>query len=245
MNSDAQVFHVETAVHGRVLVRPSASPSPEGVLVGFHGYAETADVQLSRFSGISGTDCWILASVEALNRFYRGRSEHTVASWMTRQDRDRAIAANIAYVDRAIDQVRNTFQRSGENWNKGDSPLKAPVPLILAGFSQGAAMAFRAAVLGSNKVEGVIAVGGDVPPELLTDAGTRFPTVLLIRGARDDWYTQERFDMDVAALNARGATVSALVADAGHEWTTEISAAVARFLTSVRPERRTSRTREP
>ena len=34
-----------------------------------------------------GRGSWTRVSVQALHRFYRGRSEITVASWMTRQDR--------------------------------------------------------------------------------------------------------------------------------------------------------------
>ena len=216
-----RVHHVETAVSGRVLVRAALGGPPVGVLVGFHGYAENADIHLERLTTIPGTDRWMLASVEGLNRFYRGRSDVTVASWMTRQDRDRAIAANIAFVDRAVDHVRREAALG-----------VAPAPLFVAGFSQGGAMAFRAAVRGSHEAAGVIAVGADVPPELLSATVTRFPPVLLVRGARDDWYTQAKLDADLAALTLRGAHVSALVADAGHEWTSEISTAVGRFLST-------------
>ena len=214
-----QVHLVETPVHGRVLVRSASGATAAGILVGFHGYGENAAIQLERLIAIPGTDGWILASIQGLNRFYRGRSQDTVASWMTREDRDHAIAANIAYVDRAITTVR-------------DHATAGAVPLFFAGFSQGVAMAFRSAVRGSNAADGVIAVGGDVPPELLSASGARFPPALLIRGARDDWYTQAKLEADVRTLQARGVPVSPLVVDAGHEWTPEVSAAAARFLTS-------------
>jgi predicted esterase len=209
-------------VSGKILVRAAVSDPPVGVLVGFHGYAENAHIHLDRLTTIPGTDRWVLVSVEGLNRFYRGRSDVTVASWMTREDRELAIAANIDYVHRAIEQVRTDYAPD-------------PVPLVLAGFSQGGAMAFRAAARGSHNAAGVIAVGADVPPELLSAPDTRFPPVLLMRGARDDWYTQAKLDADVAALTARGVQVSALVADAGHEWTPEISAAAAHFLSTRAP----------
>ena len=219
-----RVHHVETVASGRVLVRAAVGGPPVGVLVGFHGYAENADIHLERLTAVPGTERWILVSVEGLNRFYRSRSDVTVASWMTRQDRDRAIATNIAYVDGAVDHVRREVALGG-----------TPAPLVLAGFSQGGAMAFRAAVRGSHNAAGVIAVGADVPPELLSAPDTRFPPVFLVRGARDDWYTQAKLDADVKALTERGVQVSDLVADAGHEWTPEISAAVARFLSTRRP----------
>jgi predicted esterase len=85
-----------------------------------------------------------------------------------------------------------------------------------------------------------MAVGADVPPELLADPAARFPPVLLIRGARDEWYAQQKLDADVAALTARGISVTVLVIDAGHEWTEEVSAAAARFL-SAQIQRRSAR----
>src|SRR5512145_2152187 len=114
------ILQIETPVHGRVLVRPSSGPVAEGLLVGFHGYGENAAVQLERLIGIEGTAGWTVASVQGLNRFYRGRSEETVASWMTREDRELAIAANLAYVARALQEVREYRVLTGESCAEGD-----------------------------------------------------------------------------------------------------------------------------
>ena len=73
---------------------------------------------------------------------------------MTRQDRELAIADNLAYVDGVIDAASREMAAT-------------PARLVLAGFSQGVAMAFRAAAAATTRrVDGVIAVGGDVPPEI-------------------------------------------------------------------------------
>ena len=146
------ILLIETPTHGRVIVRQSTAPSRAGLLVGFHGYAETAEIQIDRLAAVPGADAWTLLSVQALHRFYRGRSEDVVASWMTRQDRDAAIADNVRYVDAAIAAVRTSGSTD---------------PVVYAGFSQGVAMAFRSAVLGRWPCAGVIAVGGEMPPELL------------------------------------------------------------------------------
>jgi predicted esterase len=207
---------VETPTHGRVIVKQPANSA--GLLVGFHGYAETADVQMARLGAIPGTDSWTLLSVQGLHRFYRGRSEEVVASWMTRQDRDTAIADNIRYVDAAIDAVR----RESSN-----------APIVYAGFSQGVAMAFRAAVLGRRRSSGVVAVGGDVPPELLADRSLRFPAVLLARGTKDEWYAQSRFETDVAELNLRTKSFAPFAFDGGHEWTAAVSETAGAFLSTL------------
>ncbi len=211
---------VATTTHGRILVRGAADP--RGLLVGFHGYMEDAEIQMARLERIPGTEPWMLVSIQGLHRFYRGRSEAVVSGWMVRQDREMLIADNIAYVDGALETVA----------------APAGVPLVFAGFSQGVAMAFRAAMRGRTAAAGVIAVGGDVPPELLADPSAPFPRVLLARGEREDWYTDEKLQADVQALTGRGVQVTPLVYDAGHEWTHEVAVAAGQFLAGVSlPER--------
>jgi predicted esterase len=86
---------------------------------------------------------------------------------------------------------------------------------------------------------GVIAVGGDVPPELLTDPASWFPPVLLTRGVRDDWYTAEKMGRDYRALRPRVDSVETLEYEGGHEWNAEVAAAAGRFIARVNgPERR-------
>jgi predicted esterase len=205
--SDLDVHVVPTLTHGRVLVRPARAAAARGLLVGFHGYMENAATQMKRLEEIPGTAAWTLVAVQGLHRFYKGRTEEVVASWMTREDREDAIADNLAYVAAALELA----------------PHDDSTRIIYAGFSQGVPMAFRAAVRGRGRAAGVIAVGGDVPPELLADSSATFPPVLLLRGARDEWYTQAKYDADVAALRQRGAAVQPVTCDAAHEWTAEVS----------------------
>ena len=216
MTSSTELLLVETTVHGRALVRPGTSAH---LLVGFHGYAESAGDQLPRLESIPSARDWTLASIQGLNRFYRGRTQDVVAGWMTSEDRDAAIADNIAYVDHAVGRLRESFASAGM--------------LVFAGFSQGAAMAYRAAVRGRFEATAVIAVGGDVPPELLTATGKVFPPVLIIRGTRDEWYTEAKLNADVTALRDRATRVTPIVCDAGHEWSRLVIDHTDEFLRSL------------
>lgn len=209
---------IPTTTHGRVLAREA--PNVRGVLVGFHGYAEDAETQMARLESIPGIDHWTLASIQGLHRFYRGRSEAVVSNWMVREDRETMIADNIAYVDEALAALA----------------VPATTPIVFVGFSQGVAMAFRAAVRGRRQAVGIIGVGGDVPPELLADRGTRIPPVLLMRGNREDWYSDVKMQADVEALRGRQVAVTPVVYDGGHEWSPDVSAAVGRFLLAVRSQ---------
>jgi predicted esterase len=228
---------IPTTTHGRVLVREA--PKPRGVLVGLHGYAEDAEVQMARLAAIPGTDDWTLVSIQGLHRFYRGRSETVVSGWMVRQDREVMIGDNVAYVDAALDGLSLAVRLKADatttdytnSLKAGAAPSDA-APLVFCGFSQGVAMAFRAAVLGHWRATGVVGVGGDVPPELLADTGTSFPPVLLMRGTREEWYTDAKMRSDVEALTARGVAVTQVVHDGGHEWTQGVSAAVSEWVKS-------------
>jgi predicted esterase len=219
MSTDSDVRLIATTTHGRMLVRDARAAAARGVLVGFHGYMEQAVIQMERLQAVPGAARWTLVSIQALHQFYRGRSEEVVASWMTRQDRDAAIADNIEYVDAALDSV----------------PHDASTKIVFAGFSQGVAMAFRSAVRGRRPAAGVMAVGGDVPPELLLDPDAAFPFVLLARGVRDEWLTAQKFRADLNALADRrpGTRVRALEFDGGHEWNDAVAEAAGDFLESV------------
>lgn len=208
-----KALQISTRIHGRVLVRESANPA--AVIFGFHGYMETAEIQMDRLTSIPGSERWTLVSAQGLHRFYRGRSEVVVASWMTRQDREDMILDNIEYVDRIVESM---------------APPAATI--ITAGFSQGVAMAFRGGVRGRRRASAIVGVGGDVPPELLADPAADFPPVLLCRGERDEWYTTARLEADLAALLRRNAGHQSFVFAGGHEWIPEVSAASGRFITS-------------
>ena len=87
-----QQHTVAATVHGRFVVRPGP---PERLLIGFHGYAETAETHLDELLKIGGVEEWTVASVQALHPFYTARTQQIVASWMTRLDRELAIAPRI------------------------------------------------------------------------------------------------------------------------------------------------------
>jgi predicted esterase len=101
---------------------------------------------------------------------------------------------------------------------------------VLAGFSQGVAMTFRAAAASPRAVDGVIAVGGDVPPELDASGVGRVPHALACRGTRDQWYTKEIFERDVRRLREAHVIVRPVEFDGGHEWSDDVVQAASLFL---------------
>jgi predicted esterase len=211
---------IATGTHGRYLIEPPTSGGVAPVLFGFHGYAEGAEAQLERLRAIPGADRWRLVAIQGLHRFYQRRENQVVASWMTRQDRELAMADNHAYVAAVMREVASEFPGSPRS--------------VVAGFSQGVAMTFRAAAWSPLPVDGVIAVGGDVPPELDAAALGRTPAALVCRGERDEWYTTAKFDEDVRRLRQAGVAVTPVLFPGGHEWSDDVLRAAAAFLEEPR-----------
>ena len=191
------------------------------MFVGFHGYAENAEIQMDRLTAIPDSDRWLKVSIQGLHRFYQRRTNLVVSSWMTSQDREQAISDNIGYVQTCLDAV-------AAEW--------PALPLIVfAGFSQGVAMAFRAAVHTTHGSASVIAVGNDIPPEIAPDTLARLSAALLVRGSSDEWYTAEKFANDEQRLRQCGVNVRALSLNAGHEWSTDLIDAASQFLRTCYP----------
>ena len=208
---------VSAVVHGRYLVEPDGDERVRRWLVGFHGYGENAEKHLDELRRIPVAG-WRLTGVQALHPFYNQKTNDVIASWMTRLDREHAIADNVAYVAAVVEDIR-----------KAHGPIGR---LVFAGFSQGAAMAYRAAAHAGESCHGVIALAGDIPPELKTPA-SRFPPVLIARGARDTWYTDDVMARDVEFLADRGVPVETMTFDGGHEWSDAFREIAARFLDRV------------
>jgi len=200
--------HAPAMVHGRFLVRPPAPGAPASWLVGFHGYAQSAEAMFEPFARVVPSERWLVASVQALHPFYAGRSSEVVANWMTRQDREHAIADNVAYVDRVLDQLADEFG--------------VPNAIVFAGFSQGVAMAYRAALLGQRACATILVAGGDLPPELREHRASAWPRVAMATGVRDAYYGADALEADAARLRALGADVRTLAFDGGHEWNDDV-----------------------
>jgi predicted esterase len=186
------------------------------LLIGFHGYAEAAEQMIARLTAISGAENWCVVSVLGLNRFYQRRTDAVIAGWMTRQDRELAIADNIAYVGAVVDAIAH---ESGE-----------PDALVYAGFSQGVATAFRAGASTARRVAAVIAAGGDVPPEIPDAALRRCGRVLLCHGHTDEWYTPEKFSADIERLRRAEVDLTPVDFQGGHEWGAAVAGAASPLL---------------
>jgi hypothetical protein len=81
---------------------------------------------------------------------------------------------------------------------------------------------------------GLVALGGDIPPEVdlsvLAQQGVR---VLVGRGSRDEWYSSQKLDRDLDRLRRSTVSVEAFVFDGGHEWADAFSARAGALVRAV------------
>jgi predicted esterase len=218
------VHTIAARIHGRYLIH---APTDEaaGTVCGFHGYKENAEIHMMALRRVAGDRPWRLVSVQALNRFY-SKAGDVVGNWMTRQDRDQAIADNVAYVAAVLSEIAAEYG--------------AARPIVYAGFSQGVGMAYRAAAFAGRPVDGLIVLAGDVPPDVAPVAA-QLPKILLGRGTHDQWYTAEKSARDHDVLRAAGADVIEHVFDGGHEWHDTFVARAGAFLDELTRVRTVSR----
>lgn len=233
--SDAvRVLSVVATVHGRCLLRPATQMPPRAVLVGFHGYAQNAEEHLAALQRIPDAARYHLAAVQGLHPFYRPRTRDIGASWMTALDRERAIIDNVAYVRSAIAEIQSAF--TAADHDRAGVPTgteETRLPLVYIGFSQGAAMAWRAAVLAGHRCDGMVAMVGDMPPELAAEDLSQLPPVLIGQGKEDEWYDDAKREADVDRLRAGGAEVETVVFSGDHDWHDEFYLALGRYLDAV------------
>ncbi|HEX2163876.1 MAG TPA: phospholipase [Thermoanaerobaculia bacterium] len=207
---------VAATVHGTYLVAPPADGgAPTAAVVGFHGYGETAADHLAVLRRLPGAERWLLAAVQALHPFYR-RDGGVVASWMTSFDRERAIADNTRYATAVLAELARDVP-SVRRW-------------ALTGFSQGVAMAWRAAAAAPHPLHALVVLAGDVPPDVAAAGLAGIPPVLLGRGTADNWYTEEKLQADLALLAGHGVAADSHVFEGGHEWSPDFLARAGGFL---------------
>lgn len=214
---------ISVGTHGRYLVDLPTHGAADGVIVACHGYGENAAIQMERLQAMPADLSWLRVSVQGLHRFYRGRSSDIAASWMTSEDRELMIGDNVAYLQAVVDQVMSEHSTGSL--------------LVFAGFSQGVGMAFRAACGSTRPVTAVVAIGGDVPPELTHERLERIPRVLYGRGKHDSGYPAHQFTADQSRLQHAGVMVTPHVLDEDHAWSPAFSAVVGDFLRGLTPQR--------
>ena len=195
-----QEHHFETSRSARYFTLGSLEHAADVWFV-CHGYGQLASRFLERFRPIEAERRCIVAP-EALSRFYltESRTERRVgASWMTREDRLHEIEDYVRYLDGLYAHV-----------------VARGVRVTALGFSQGTATVCRWAALGSVRIDRLIVWGGEVPPDLDVTR-LRVPSLTLVYGTRDEFFTPKIIAATESRLRERTIAYELVPFDGGHE----------------------------
>lgn len=186
---------------------------PAELWMALHGYGQLAGRFVRHFAAVAGGRRVVVAP-EALNRFYvpgpEGTRNHAAArvgaTWMTREDREREIADQHAYLDAVLAEVL-------ARWPGAPRPR-----LTVLGFSQGVATAVRWAVRTALPPERIIAWGGTLPAELDADTVRRrlAGRTTVVSGRTDELVPQSAFDAELSRLAALGLEPRVVWHDGAH-----------------------------
>ena len=191
---------IKTVVSGRYVIRKPSDEAPYKLLVGFHGYGQLAEDELSLLQGITGNSGWMCCSIEALHPFYKEKGM-VGANWMTNRNRELMIDENISYVNAVITELGDNHHLDGT--------------LVYHGFSMGAAMAVRTALFGSHEPAAVMVLGGNIPPE--HKELEKLKKAHIARGNTDRLYTRKEFERDKKRLEESGVPFDHCCFTGGHE----------------------------
>ncbi|MFT5290022.1 MAG: putative esterase [Planctomycetota bacterium] len=154
-----------------------------------HGYGQLAS-EFGKACSVMANPERLVVAPEGLSRFYPKSSSGSVgASWMTSLDREAEIADTVAYL-RAVDREVRGYRNPG-----------AAVSLL--GFSQGAAAAARAVVLGGIQAKRLVLWGGGFPPDLEEQAARSSLAnveVILAVGKTDPFIDEESVTRETERL---------------------------------------------
>lgn len=109
-------------------------------------------------------------------------------------------------------------------------------PLVLSGFSQGAAMALAYALQHPAEVAGVMAFSGYLPPWAAAPADVPSPPAFLTLGRHDPLFPFSRLAEAAAAFEAGGGKASAVPHDGGHEIPPSAARAAFRWFAETFPQ---------
>jgi predicted esterase len=144
-----------------------------------HGYGQLARYFISQFEPLTEEEFCVVAP-EGLHRFYlHGNNGRVGASWMTKENRELDIENYITYLNELYASLVKD-----KIWDR----------IIVLGFSQGVATAFRWVANGKIKPNELLLCSGMIPPDVNLDENNHiFNSIKMtyLTGKQDPYRTEE------------------------------------------------------
>lgn len=164
-------MHIAHSVYYAVSAPETNSPAP--LLLVLHGFGQVAAEFIKIFEPLVERGV-LVAAPQAPHQFYKKLADRTVGfSWLTRYERDQSIQDFARYMEDFYALVQREHRLDTRR-------------VFVLGFSQGVSMAYRMWAHSNIPLAGLIACGGDLPP----DVGEKLDAlpalkVLLVHGRND------------------------------------------------------------
>lgn len=177
----------------------------------FHGYGQLAEFFLRKFQYLATEERLFLAP-EATNFSYLKDFKGRVgANWMTRHERELAIANNHRYLDSLVEGILESFEQKPR--------------IHVLGFSQGAATATRWASQWKGSLDTLVLWAGGFAEDMALDiARDKFEetTIFSVLGSQDQLITEESLARQKLLIQGLDRDVEQLEFQGGHELDSEL-----------------------
>lgn len=180
-----------------------------------HGYGQLAEYFIRKFQ-VFDSPSRLFVAPEGTNHTYQdGFRGRVGANWMTRHERDTAIANNHRYLDRLMEELLIGYQ------------LK-PIVNVL-GFSQGAATATRWASYWSGEVKQLVLWAGGFAEDLkLENIEAKFSAteLIIVLGNHDELILPKSIQKQEELIKNLDISVKRYFFEGGHELNQELLAKI-------------------
>ncbi|MDG1279596.1 MAG: alpha/beta hydrolase [Algoriphagus sp.] len=181
------------------------------IWVVLHGYGQLAEFFIRKFQAFDSPDRLFIAPEGTNYQYLNGFSGRVGANWMTRHERERAIANNHRFLDSLLQDLLSKF--------------KTLPKINVLGFSQGAATATRWASNWEGNIDRLVLwAGGFATDLILEDARVKFlnTEINLALGEKDELISPESIEIQEELIRDLGKVVHRHFFSGGHELDQEL-----------------------
>ena len=195
-------MQISHTVYYSVQVPEQRGPHP--LLIVLHGFGQVAGQFIKVFEPLARKGI-LVAAPQGAHQLYTNLKERRVGfSWLTKYERDQSVSDFVAYMEQFYKLLEETCEVDSQR-------------VFMLGFSQGVSMAYRTWAHSSLPVRGVIACGGDLPPDIVEQLeGLPLIQILLVHGRQDKEVSPEKAQEALKHLRARGLKPELFDFEEGH-----------------------------
>lgn len=181
------------------------------ILVCFHGYGQLAEFFIKKFLPFASKEVLVLAPEGTNYQYLKEFTGRIGANWMTRHERELAIANNHVFLNSLLEEILGNFEVHPR--------------IAVLGFSQGAATATRWASVWNQKVDFLILWAGVFAHDMQVEsAKVNFEEtqIFSVFGNQDEFVSSEIIEKQREFIDILGKEAEEYQFSGGHEIPNEI-----------------------